>query len=275
MTTASATPAVVPARTSLLGRAPTAPPGPVPFGRLVDVELRKTVDTRAGFWLLVAVALLVVTSAASEFLEPSASWTYRSFLEMTARAVAISAPMLAALAVTGEWSQRAALTTFALTPRRGRVLGAKAVGVAGVGATIVVVAFAAAGLSALLATTAGGVDHVWDVSFGEQLRLVLHLAISLAVGFMLGVVLRHTSAALVGYLLFALVLPLLTSTLAAGQDWIVDTAPWVDLSTSLQALLGPAALTGEQWAQLGTTAALWLVIPLTLGMRRLLRVEIR
>ena len=32
----------------------------VPFSRLLRVELRKMVDTRAGFWLLVAIGILTV-----------------------------------------------------------------------------------------------------------------------------------------------------------------------------------------------------------------------
>ena len=31
---------------------------PVPFGRLIAVELRKMADTRAGCWLLISIAAL-------------------------------------------------------------------------------------------------------------------------------------------------------------------------------------------------------------------------
>ena len=43
---------------------PTATPDPrvtaVPFSRLLKVELRKLVDTRAGFWLLAAIGIITV-----------------------------------------------------------------------------------------------------------------------------------------------------------------------------------------------------------------------
>jgi hypothetical protein len=34
------------------------------------------------------------------------------------------------------------------------------------------------------------------------------------------------------------------------------------------------AVTGEQWASIGFTAVFWLVIPLAVGLRQLLRSEI-
>ena len=35
---------------------------PTPFHRLVRVELRKSYDTRAGFWLLAAIGLIVLAA---------------------------------------------------------------------------------------------------------------------------------------------------------------------------------------------------------------------
>ncbi|MDX6317304.1 MAG: hypothetical protein QOD35_704, partial [Nocardioidaceae bacterium] len=39
-----------------VARRPAADLDRVPFSRLVRVELRKSYDTRAGFWLLVSIA---------------------------------------------------------------------------------------------------------------------------------------------------------------------------------------------------------------------------
>jgi hypothetical protein len=42
----------------------TAPPAPIPLSRIVAVELRKSFDTRAGFWMLASIGLaaLLATS---------------------------------------------------------------------------------------------------------------------------------------------------------------------------------------------------------------------
>ncbi len=53
--------------------APSAP-GPIPFSRLVRVELAKATDTRAARWLLALLALL--TLAAKSLLE----WRYGDVL---------------------------------------------------------------------------------------------------------------------------------------------------------------------------------------------------
>ncbi|WP_166849085.1 ABC transporter permease subunit [Isoptericola sp. BMS4] len=254
-------------------------PGPVPFGRLVGVEVRKTGDTRSSRWILLALGLLAAGACAVVLgFMPSETWTYGTFLDQISYPLALGIPMLAVLSVAGEWGQRSALTTFTLVPRRGRVVAAKAAVAAGYVVVTMALAFGLAALCTLVAGAAAGDDAasvLWDVPVGQQLRLVLFMAVAMAVGFTLAVVLRHTAAAMVGYLLIALVLPNLSSLLASVQDWYRDAAPWVEITSAQYNLLGPDAPTGEQWAQLGTTVLLWIVLPLTLGVRRLLRVEIR
>ena len=104
----------------------------IPFSRLVRVELRKLVDTRAGFWLtasigviaaIVVIAMLIANRNSPENLNLG------QFFGMMNIPTAIILPILAILLVTGEWSQRTALTTFTLEPRRQRVVGAKLVAV--------------------------------------------------------------------------------------------------------------------------------------------------
>ncbi|WP_197682896.1 hypothetical protein [Jiangella sp. DSM 45060] len=51
-------------------------------------------------------------------------------------------------------------------------------------------------------------------------------------------------------------------------------AEWLDLSSTTVPLID-GDLTGEAWAQLGTSLALWLVVPLTFGLWRVLRSEIK
>ncbi len=63
---------------------------------------------------------------------------------------------------------------------------------------------------------------------------------------------------------------------AAGptQEWFADPQPWVDFNYA-QGALFEGESTGEQWAQLGVTGAVWLVIPLAIGLRLVLRSEVK
>ena len=96
------------------------------LGRLVAVELRKMVDTRAGFWLQVAmVALTVVVVTVRSVVGDAADHTFASVLEVGMQPAAVLVAVVGILLVTSEWSQRTGMITFALVPVRSRVLGAK------------------------------------------------------------------------------------------------------------------------------------------------------
>jgi len=247
----------------------------VPFGRLVGVELRKMFDTRSSFWLLVSIAIVALAAVPMVIaFQPTDEITYAMFVNTIGYPWSLMVPMVGLLAVTGEWSQRGGLTTFALVPRRGRVIGAKAVCAAGLVLVAMALSFALSAAGNVAGATIAGIDPVWDVTAAEHVFLTLFQVIGMAAAFTLAVVLRSSPAALVGYFVFALVIPGLSSALAGSQEWYRDAAPWVDL-TYAQYGLTAGSMPAEQWAQLGTTSALWLVLPLALGMRRLLRVEIR
>ena len=246
----------------------------IPFRRLVDVELRKLADTRSALWLLVSIALIAVGAVAVLVLFAPFQATYADLANTVAYPLGLLVPMVGLLSITSEWSQRGALTTFTLVPRRGRVIAAKAACVAGLTVVATALTFGLAACGALLSAAAEGTAPVWNLSWADHLYLFTFQAIGVAVGFTLGAILRRSSVALVGYLMFALVVPSLSSQLALGVEWYGDIAPWLDLTHAQYALLGET-VTGEQWTQLGITAALWIAIPFALGLWRLRRVEIR
>ncbi len=97
------------------------------LARLTAVELRKMTDTRAGFWLQVAVVALtvVVVAAACLFAHPEDQTLRVDARRSRSRRRASCCRSSGILLVTSEWSQRTGLTTFALVPRRGRVVAAK------------------------------------------------------------------------------------------------------------------------------------------------------
>ena len=50
--------------------------------------------------------------------------------------------------------------------------------------------------------------------------------------------------------------------------------PWVDFNEA-QGLLFDGGTAGEQWAHLGTAAAIWLVLPLIVGLVLVVRSEVK
>jgi hypothetical protein len=92
--------------------------------------------------------------------------------------------------------------------------------------------------------------------------------------FTLGVVIRNSPGAIVGYFVYALVLPAALGTLAAYQDWFKDRQGWVDFNYASTRLYD-GNLTGTEWAHLGVSGLVWLVIPLVVGLRLVLRSEVK
>src|SRR6478672_3653848 len=94
--------------------------------RLTMVELRKMVDTRAGFWLQLSVlALTVLVVVLSAVLGHNDDHTLADFLKNSVQPASVLLPIVGILLVTSEWSQNTTLTTFALVPQRSRVIAAK------------------------------------------------------------------------------------------------------------------------------------------------------
>ncbi len=104
--------------------------------------------------------------------------------------------------------------------------------------------------------------------------IVLANILGMLIGFMLGVLFRSTPAAVVGYFVYSFVLPGALSTLAAFQGWFRDLQPWVDVNYAITRLFD-SSLTSEYWLQLGVTTLFWLWIPLALGLRAILRAEVK
>lgn len=242
----------------------------VPFGRLVSVELRKALDTRAGRWFTISiVALCLVVMTIYALAAPPEAQGYSTALGVAGGTLGYFLPVLLILMVTSEWSQRTGLTTFTLEPHRGRVVGAKLCAGLVLGAALIVLAAVVAAVGNLI----GGGD--WSVDTGVLVNgfLVANL-IGIALGFAIGMLLMNTPAAIVTYFIYTLALPGAVGVLAAFQDWAADLAPWVEFNTAQQSLFtGDAVPTGEELAQLLITGTIWLVVPFVVGLLRLLRAE--
>jgi hypothetical protein len=266
--------------TTTTAPAPTAvarrtPPPPIPLSRIVAVEARKSFDTRSGFWMLASIGITALLATVAVVLwAPDDGLTYDSFAAAIGVPMTIILPMIAILSVTSEWSQRSGLTTFTLVPHRGRTILAKGIVAVSVGVLSIVLAFAIGAVGNVVGSALAGVDTTWDLGLDNLLYIVLANVLGLLVGFMLGVVIRSSPGAIVSYFVYSFVLPTLSMLLAANQQWFEDLQPWVDFNYT-QATLFDGGLTGEQWTQLGVTGLVWLVLPLAIGVRMLLRSEVK
>jgi len=248
----------------------------IPLGRVVRVELRKMFDTRSGFWLLASIAISAVLASVGVVLfAPDSELTYSTFALAIRIPMAIILPMIAILSVTSEWSQRSGLTTFTLVPHRSRVLLAKGMAAVAVGVASMVLAFAIGVLGNLAGTAVAGTSPVWDASLIDIVHGFLGQVLSLLIGFMLGVLIRSSSGAIVAYFVYSLVLPGVFALLASSQSWFRDLQPWIDVQFAQTPLFEyGGSLASDQWAQIGVTGLVWMVIPMAIGVRLVLRSEV-
>jgi hypothetical protein len=250
-------------------------PTPIPFSRVVSVELRKMFDTRSGFWLMMSVAITATLATGAVILwAPDSELTYDTFAAAIGFPMSVILPMVAILSVTSEWSQRSGLTTFTLLPHRGRVIGAKAVATVIVGVTSMIVAMAIGALGNIVGTAITGTPRVWDDSVQHLALIVLANVLGMLIGFTLGVVIRNSAGAIVGYFVFTLVLPTLSGLLAANAAWWHDAQAWVDFNFAQGALFN-GEMAAKDWAHIATASGIWLVIPLAVGLTLLMRSEVK
>ena len=248
---------------------------PVPLARIVRVELRKMFDTRSGFWLMASLVILgLAATIGTVVFAPEEDLTHNTFAAAIGFPMTIILPMIAILSITGEWSQRTGLTTFTLVPHRGRLLLAKTAASIVVAVAAMLVALVVGVLGNVVGTAIAGTDLVWDLSVSQFGTIVLGSLLCLLTGTVLGMVMRSSAGALVAYFLITLVLPNVFAVLAASQPGFADVQPWVDAELARSFLFeGPPQ--GEEWGQVLSTTGLWLVLPALLGVRLVLRSEVK
>ena len=256
-------------------RRAAAPARRIPLRRIVAVELRKSFDTRAGLWLVASVGLAsVLTTGAVIAWGPDEDFTYSTFTTTIAFPMSVILPIIAALAVTAEWSQRSGLTTFTVVPHRSRIMLAKAIGMSLVAVPATALAFTVGAGGNVVASWISGNDTVWDQDLVAVPYVLLSLTLTLAMGLVCGTLIRNSAGAIVAFFIFSFVIPPLLGLLAMTQDWFHDLQPWVDLDYQLTALLRGSFGT-EQWSQLAATTGIWLVLPAVVGMWTLVRSEVK
>lgn len=256
-------------RTTRAARA-TADLRPVSFGTLTLVEWRKQLDTRAGRWMLAVIAIVTAGVLAVMMAVNGGNHSFSAFVIGTTTPMAMLLPIVGVLAATSEWSQRTALVTFTLEPRRTRVGLAKVVGAIGSGLALLVLTVGLAALAHLLVVAFRDADPAWDLSLRAVALLALTVVLFMAQGVGFGLLLRSTPAAIVTLLL----VPTLFGLVGGLVPGMADVLPWVDLGTATEPLLFGGTLDGAGWAHLATSALIWVVAPLVGGLWRVARSEI-
>jgi ABC-2 type transport system permease protein len=237
------------------------------MGRLTAVELRKMVDTRAGFWLqLAVVALTVIVVGAIDIWGGAEDQTLAQMLNAALAPASVLLPVVGILLVSSEWSQRTAPITFALVPHRGRVIAAKVAASVVLSVVAFVLCLAVAAIGTAIASP--GLDDTWSLSAGLLGQCALSLALGMIMGVAFGAALLSSAPAIV----LSFVLPL--GWAAIGSIHALEPAArWLDSTRSLSPLT-EHLLSSTEWARAATTLALWLVLPLAIGMWRILRNEV-
>ncbi len=239
----------------------TAPP----MRRLTTVELRKMTDTRAGFWLLLLVvlsALAVVTLVLA--VGKADDQTFDSMFGACVGIVSVLLPIVGLLVVTSEWSQRTALTTFTLVPERGRVIVAKLLAgcllaLAAVAGSLV---FAAAGN-----LIAGG---SWHFTLSHLVSGALYELFGMLGALALGLLILHSAAAIVTYFVLPTVVGIVVEVVSA----LHGPAKWFEPNAATTPL-AEGTVHGAGWAHFAVTTAIWVALPLALGLLRLRRHELK
>jgi ABC-2 type transport system permease protein len=220
--------------------------------RLAAVELRKSADTRAGFWLLVVIVLLAAALVTlSLVFGEEADHNLSTLLSDSVQVISIVLPVL---------------STFALVPQRERIVVAKTIG-----ATILTLCAVAACLliSALGTAIAGG---SWDLGLGELGRYTLFELITVLGGVAFGLAFMNSALAIVMYF----VIPIGWSILGETIHALDKPADWLDLGRPMSILAdSTTTMTGPNWGQLATATAVWVGLVLAIGLLRLRRTELK
>ncbi|WP_426564928.1 ABC transporter permease [Angustibacter sp. McL0619] len=234
------------------------------FVRLTRIELRKSVDYRAGRWILGVIVGLAVLALAwmvwTSWHDPQGHINFRDFAGAALAAAAFLLPVLGILAMTSEWSQRTALTTFTLSPRRVPVLLAKLMAALLLMLAVMVSITVLAALATALAGAISG-DPVswagadpWQYWGGQYLTQAMFVL--MGAGF--GALIPITGVALTAFFVAPFLFAILASTL------LKHIGSWFDVFSAFDRI-GQFKLDGKGWESL-TSVLIWVVLPIAAGL---------
>ena len=238
------------------------------FIRLVRMELRKMVDTRSGRWLLIGIVALAVAglSWGLTHLDPG-RLAFTDVLDLALVPVDLILPVVGILAMTSEWTQRTALTTFTLSPGRIPVLFAKLVAAITLAMAVVTVivglAFAATALGGVIGGDGASYDHALRAITGSALTDGLNVL--MAAGF--GLVASVTAVGVLGYYIAP------TAWALLSQSVLHEKGDWLDVFRAFNNV-SRFDLSGHV-PQTLTAIGFWIVLPVAVGLFTANRREVK
>ena len=242
---------------------------PVPLGRLIKVEMRKMLDTRAGLWLIIAIiAITALITVIFFFAAHDSDRTFINYMGVMATPQGFLLPVLGILLVTQEWSQRTGMVTFTLEPHRAKVIWAKVLAALAFGLIAVVLAIA---LAALFTSFSGAPDAWKNIGLDDVGKFALLQVSGVLQGLAFGLIFLNSAAAIVTYFVLPIAFSIVTSIWTA----LKDVQPWIDLGTSQQPLFSGDSMSGKEWSQLLVGTLIWVVLPFAVGLWRVLRAELK
>lgn len=265
------------------------------FGRLVKAELRKLVDTRASFWVLIGGLALTVlaffgqaaimgftvkdVNAHPDRYGTDAVEAIGGKVKLFDNVNGASALLLMFLVImaimlaTSEWTTRSALCTFTLEPQRGRVLAAKTLVACSLALIIGLLALPlGAGATSMAGAIAGtGVD--WSIPIGQYLFFLLTCVLGVLFGMAWGLLTLSTAFGIVLYFVIPLLFGIVSSLVMIWSQ-IPKVMLWIDPNAASKHLLnGTFSLTN--WAAYGVTQLVWVAVPFAIGTWRWITREVK
>lgn len=162
-----------------------------------------------------------------------------------------------------------------------RVVMAKLVTVVILAMATIALAMVAGAVGNLAAAAITGESAVWNIEAGPFLWLIISNLAYFVMAFALGLVFLSTPATIAIYYVVALLLPMMVySALYAFFEWARDLIPFIDMGYAM----GPyMAQPGESPVETSTTTAMavvvsvaiWVVVPMVVGLRRVSRAELK
>ena len=246
--------------------AAAAPIRPLRFPTLTSVELRKMTDTRSGRWLLATIIGLVGAVLAYKVTQTRIELAFDNYSLAVTNVIAFLAPIIGLLAMTSEWTQRTALTTFTLAPRRLPVFAAKYVAAIGLSLAVLAVGLLmAAGATGIAGLVHDGASFAGSFDAVRSAVIIVVLQVTMAAAF--GALAAQSVAALVAYLAAP------TAWAIASDALFGERAPWLDIFSAYDQLSSNHPF--DHLAQTLTAVTVWVIVPSVVGITRSLRREVK
>ncbi|PSM42381.1 ABC transporter permease [Streptomyces dioscori] len=187
--------------------------------------------------------------------------------------LSVTAQMLAAvvgaLVITGEYGSGTIRTTFVATPRRGTVLAAKAVLLAGLTCTVALISCTLAYLVEDMMLDDD--TYAQGDPFPALLGVALSFAVAALLGLAVGTLVRHSAGAVTAVVGVLLLPSLLGPLFGDAQRWVAGLSP----TAALQKLTQTSDATAETVGSLGPWPSLLLVGAYTTALLLLAALKLR